>query len=296
MSCSSLVQVPNDLVRRSRAVSNAVLATSRLRRATVESSTPQFNSLPDADADEPPKLSLNSSPQRESLSQLGNSQGITPEHSIIDDSLAFPRPRGISLNSESRPLSSKSAVSDIYTARWKISASGILDLLLNDSGLIKDIKHRFSQHNNVIVGSDLVTYFVEKRLCQNRQDAVDLGQHLLLDDILQHEYQEHVFKDKYLFYIISPGAAHNAANVDAGSDESDFEFDQLLVAHDESRTASQNATSRHSALTQHLIRRLSMTGNNDYLRDPRLQDEVIATAATDRCSAVLFLTFMIIRL
>ncbi len=235
--------MPNDLVRKSRAVSNAVLAASRLRRITVEQSAPQFDHVPDASVDEPPNLTLNSSPQGESLPQLADANGITSKPSIADDSTTLLRRRSTSLNSETRPLSSRNAVSDIYTARWKISASGILDLLLNDSGLVKDVKYRFSQHTNVIVGSELVTYFVEKRLCQNRQDAVDLGQYLLLDDILQHEYREHVFKDKYLFYIISPGATHNAANIGASSDESDHEYDEPYFAHDEQRDAMQSATS-----------------------------------------------------
>ena len=209
--------------------------------------------------------------------------------SIIQNSAAGPRPRTISLNSETKTLSTRSNATDLYIARWKISASGILDLLQNDSGLIKDVKHRFSFHKNVLVGSELVTYFVNQHICQNRQDAVDLGHHLLLDDILQHEYQEHVFKDKYLFYVISPSATRNAANIGASSDDSDLDFDALLDA-DESPKKTQNTTSRHSALAKHLIRRLSMAGKEDYLDDAALQDDVVAEAAADRFWAELLLT------
>jgi hypothetical protein len=271
------------MTKRSRAGTNAVLAATRISRNTVESRTPPVQSLPDATANEPPKLTLNTNPDLASESQMLCMRNIISEPSVIEDSAEFPRPRGISLSSETRPLSSKSVISDIYTARWKISASEILDLLQNDSGLIKDVKHRFSQHKNVIIGSELVSYFVAKRICQNRQDAVDLGHHLLLDDILQHEYQEHVFKDKYLFYIISSGAARNAANIGASSDESDNDFNELITTHDESYIALQNSSTRHSALSQHLNRRPSTDGHNDYFRDARLQDDDFAAAAADRC-------------
>ncbi len=274
----------NETVRRSRASSNAVLAANRLRRLTVESSTPQHVPQPDATTDEPPTLILNAELKRASRSQLSHAHVFASEPSVTADSSVHIRPRGISLNSETKPLSSKSAISDVYTARWKISASEILNLLVNDSGLIKDVKHRFFLHKKVIVGSELVTYFLNKGICQNRQDAVDLGHHLLLDDILQHEYQEDVFKDKYLFYIIPPGAAGNAAMIGVNSDESDDDFNELIVAHDQLCNATENAN-------QHLAQRLSKDDSNDYLCDARLQDDVAAAASVDRFFAALSFFF-----
>lgn len=163
-----------------------------------------------------------------------------------------------------------------------------LDILKNlqQSGLIKDVKHRFTVHKGVIVGSELVTYFVATRICPSRQDAVDLGHHLVMDDILEHEFQEDVFKDKYLFYKLLPDAAYNATRIGTGSDDSDDNSEDSFPEDKEPATSVQNTqigNSGHSALAKYLMRKMSQVGQkDDYLNDSALQDDVVAQAAADR--------------
>jgi hypothetical protein len=156
-----------------------------------------------------------------------------------------------------------------------------LSILQQSPGLVKDVKHRFTTHKNVIIGSELVTFLVSARICTTRLDAVDLCQNLVLDDILQHEYQEHAFKDKYLFYLISPKAAQVAANLCNDSDESDP--DSPFVEQLESAINMQGASTGHSALARSLMRKMSTIPQDDYLNDVALQDDRVAQAAADRC-------------
>ncbi len=139
----------------------------------------------------------------------------------------------------------------------------------------------------MIVGSELVTYFVTTRICSTREDAVDLGQHLVMDEILEHEYQEHVFKDKYLFYRIVPNAAQNAANIgNASSDESDYDvIEGTADPKSFPPMAKRSSNIGHSILARHLMRNSISNDANDkdaYLNDTALQDDVVAEAAADR--------------
>lgn len=259
-----------------------------------------MNSLLPYPKDEPPPLVLNAGHAVASQPQNVNLHETPPSPSIMGQSQprvgSIDVPKLVLQNPTFEPqlLASSNAyrqrsisASDIYSARWKISAADILQLLQRDSGLIKDVKHRFSVHKSVIVGSELVSYFVTTRICSTREDAVDLGQHLVMDDILEHEYQEHVFKDKYLFYRILPRAAHNAAKIGAGSDDSDFDDDVDFIGleqHEASTPISKIASPGHSALARHLMRKMSSIGsdNDAYLNDSALQDDAVAEAAADR--------------
>jgi hypothetical protein len=268
-----------------------------------ENGTPEslLNSLLPYPNDEPPPLVLNAGHAVASQPQNVNLHETPPSPSIFGQ----PRPRVVSIDVPKliiqnptfvpQLLSSPSiaprqrsiSASDIYSARWKISAADILQLLQRDSGLIKDVKHRFSVHNSVIVGSELVSYFVTTRICSTREDAVDLGQHLVMDDILEHEYQEHVFKDKNLFYRILPRAAHNAAKIGSGSDDSDSDDGVDFIGldqHEGSTQMAKIASPGHSALARHLMRKMSSIGSDHdaYLNDSALQDDAVAEAAADR--------------
>ena len=90
-------------------------------------------------------------------------------------------------------------------------------------------------HRNVIIGSELVSFLISSRVCSVRADAVDLCNHLIMDEILQHEFQEHIFKDKYLFYVITPEAHSNACaigfNSDSDSDDEDVVDHSLLPCY-----------------------------------------------------------------
>ncbi len=132
-----------------------------------------------------------------------------------------------------------------------------------------------------------MSYFVMARICSNREDATDLGQHLIMDDILEHEFQEDIFKDKYLFYKIAPNAARNAANIGADSDVSDFEDDGAFF-HDNFPQTAKIAIPGHSQLATHLMRKSVASngvGKDAYLYDAALQDDLVAAAAADRYTA-----------
>lgn len=268
-----------------------------------ENRTPDslLNSLLPYPVNEPPPLVLNAGHAVASQPQKVNSHETPPSPSIIGQPRlrvgSIDVPKLVIQNPTFQPQLGSSplmaprqrsnSASDIYSARWKISAADILQLLQRDSGLIKDVKHRFSVHKSVIVGSELVSYFVTTRICSTREDAVDLGQHLVMDDILEHEYQEHVFKDKYLFYRILPHAAHNAAKIGAGSDDSDFDDDVDFIGldqHEGSTQMTKIANPGHSALARHLMRKMSSIDSDKdaYLNDSALQDDAVAEAAADR--------------
>ena len=105
-----------------------------------------------------------------------------------------------------------------------MAAPNILSLL-QGSGLIKNVKQFMVTHRNVIIGSELVSFLISSRVCSIRADAVDLCNHLIMDEILQHEFQEHIFKDKYLFYVITPEAHSNACAIGLNSEsDSDDEI------------------------------------------------------------------------
>jgi hypothetical protein len=259
---------------------------------------------------EPPPLILNPSPVIVPQPQQAKRTSIVlPTPAFVGLSAVSPRrivtnPEQKETNAQPKlpsllmlePRRRTNSATNIYTARWKVSAPEILHLLQSSSGIVKDVKHRFSVHKNVIIGSQLVTYFVTSRICSTREDAVDLGQHLIMDDILEHEYQEHVFKDKYLFYRIVPNAAQNAANIgNSSSDESDYD-DTGSVAEPQHfpQMSKKSANIGHSILARHLMRNSMPNDSNDkdsYLNDAALQDDIIAQAAADR-SQTAFLCVM----
>jgi hypothetical protein len=108
-----------------------------------------------------------------------------------------------------------------------------------------------------------------------------------MDEILEHEYQEHVFKDKYLFYRIVPNAAQNAATIgNPSSDESDYDvIEDTADPKSFPPMAKKSSNIGHSILARHLMRNsISNDANNKdaYLNDTALQDDVVAEAAADR--------------
>jgi hypothetical protein len=237
---------------------------------------------------------LNSSPDLTAQPLSANTREIFPALSTLEQSGGDSRSSTPSLQrvlQSSHRLAARQTSSkvDIYTARWKISAADILKNLQEHSGLIKDVKHRFTVHKRVIVGSELVTYFVATYICPTRQDAVDLGLHLVMDDILEHEFQEDNFKDKFLFYKVCPDAEYNASRIGANSDcdESDGSSGDAFIGDAEPAASARTAQIRnsgHSALAKYLMRKMSQAGRkkDDYLNDTALLDDLVAEAAADR--------------
>jgi hypothetical protein len=300
-----IVVVSDSPTLKSRTRSRSDAATRAKRSVTIsEPQTPDALAIavqPHPVVAEPPPLILNPSPDLTDQPLNANMHEIP---SVLGRSGAGPGSRGdsradspsLELLSESsrssspklaaRQPSSKLSPLDIYSARWKMSASAILKNV-QQSGLVKDVKHRFTTHKGVIVASELVTHFVATRICTARQDAVDLGHHLVMDDILEHEFQEDVFKDKYMFFKLLPDAEYNATKIGAGSDDSDDNSEDFFPGDKEPDTFVQNTqigNSGHSALAKYLMRKsMSQVGRkDDYLNDSALQDDVVAQAAADR--------------
>ena len=53
---------------------------------------------------------------------------------------------------------------------------------------------------HVYIGSECVSYLIEKGHAKTRADAVALGQALMDNNLLSHVTKDHRFKDEHLFY------------------------------------------------------------------------------------------------
>ncbi len=152
-------------------------------------------------------------------------------------------------------------------------------------------------HRNVIIGSELVSFLISSRVCSVRADAVDLCNHLIMDEILQHEFQEHIFKDKYLFYVITPEARSNACAIgfNSDSDSDDEIYDGGARRSSLAGFGRRASGGGHSLFARNLMRQQSVRksvtvkqhDSQDYLNDAALQDDLVAQAAADRCTAHL---------
>jgi hypothetical protein len=307
------MQVPSDAkgtpARRKRGYTT-VLASTRIQRSiSMTESLASDAVLPPIQGDEVPILVLNPSPDLAPQPQPASAHEHPALAASSDVSLRSAPPPTLFSNlknpyltssstsspalSSTRRISQNSTSGGVYSVRWKMNALDILLMLRRASGLIKDVKHRFTYHRNVIIGSELVSFLVSRRLCSTRNDAVDLCNHMVMDDILQHEFQEHIFKDKYLFYVISPDAESNAyaaGFIDESDDDGD---DEMLSSGAESSALPGFARSPsvgHSLLARSLMRQSiagKFNGNRDYLNDASLQDDLVAEAAADRCPSRL---------
>jgi len=65
---------------------------------------------------------------------------------------------------------------------------------------VQDRTHKFRTYKSVFIGSEAVTWLVANRFAKSRQEAVEIGNQLLKNDVFHHAVHEHKFKDDYLFY------------------------------------------------------------------------------------------------
>mmetsp|Transcript_16424 Transcript_16424/g.19617 ORF Transcript_16424/g.19617 Transcript_16424/m.19617 type:complete len:389 (+) Transcript_16424:110-1276(+) len=84
-------------------------------------------------------------------------------------------------------------------------------LMQNDSELVYERRYNFKKYHNCFVGSEAVSWLVEKKISPDREAAVELGNLMLKEGILHHVTHEHAFKDEKLFYrfILSAYADHD---------------------------------------------------------------------------------------
>eukprot|EP01094_Clydonella_sp_ATCC50884_P000341 TRINITY_DN10267_c0_g1_i1.p1 TRINITY_DN10267_c0_g1~~TRINITY_DN10267_c0_g1_i1.p1 ORF type:complete len:520 (+),score=191.95 TRINITY_DN10267_c0_g1_i1:33-1592(+) len=77
---------------------------------------------------------------------------------------------------------------------------------------IQDRMYHLKTYPQVFVGSQLVDWLVKERQC-TRKEAVDLGNEMLEKHFFHHVCDDHVFKDKYLFYRFLHDEKKQALNV-----------------------------------------------------------------------------------
>jgi Rap guanine nucleotide exchange factor 4 len=67
--------------------------------------------------------------------------------------------------------------------------------------MIKDRKYHLQTHESCLVGQEMVDWLIHlSPIVHSRSLAIGMWQALLEEGAIAHVYQEHYFKDKYLFY------------------------------------------------------------------------------------------------
>jgi len=69
-----------------------------------------------------------------------------------------------------------------------------------DGIVIKDRSYHFRKYISCFIGSEAVSWLVEKGIAKDRKEAVQLGKNLLDADLIHHVVDEHHFEDQHLFY------------------------------------------------------------------------------------------------
>jgi hypothetical protein len=64
---------------------------------------------------------------------------------------------------------------------------------------IKDRSERLNLYPACFIGSEAVDWLMQKQSC-TREEAIQLGQLLIERGIIHHVYDEHPFRDGYVFY------------------------------------------------------------------------------------------------
>jgi hypothetical protein len=67
-------------------------------------------------------------------------------------------------------------------------------------GFIADRKYHLQSYKKCFVGNEFVEWLVSCGECGTREDASELGRHLLEAGVIRHVCNDHHFKDDYLFY------------------------------------------------------------------------------------------------
>jgi len=76
------------------------------------------------------------------------------------------------------------------------------------SGLIRTRSWRLTRYPNVITGSDLVDWMIKEGIAKDREEAVEKGKILVAEKQLRHVYEQHDFKDEYLFFRFKEDEEH----------------------------------------------------------------------------------------
>jgi serine/threonine protein kinase len=74
--------------------------------------------------------------------------------------------------------------------------------LIRNANIVKDRRWRLKVYPNVFVGSEMVTW-LSQNFQLSREEAVQLGEKMLVSDVFHHVCRDHSFKDDYLFYRFS---------------------------------------------------------------------------------------------
>eukprot|EP00471_Norrisiella_sphaerica_P003241 CAMPEP_0184488724 /NCGR_PEP_ID=MMETSP0113_2-20130426/13106_1 /TAXON_ID=91329 /ORGANISM="Norrisiella sphaerica, Strain BC52" /LENGTH=897 /DNA_ID=CAMNT_0026871691 /DNA_START=146 /DNA_END=2837 /DNA_ORIENTATION=+ len=77
-----------------------------------------------------------------------------------------------------------------------------LAAILEDNVMERKLKYRLRTFKNAFIGEKAVSFMVGRRLAESRGDAVKLGNMLLMEGLIKHVTEDHVFKDEYLFYKV----------------------------------------------------------------------------------------------
>ena len=65
---------------------------------------------------------------------------------------------------------------------------------------IKDRKYRFKTYKNCFIGSDAVNTIIQLNIALNEEAAVEFGNTLIHNNLIEHVIKDHLFKNKKLFY------------------------------------------------------------------------------------------------
>ena len=75
---------------------------------------------------------------------------------------------------------------------------------------IKDRRYNLKKYKSCFIGSECVSLILELKYAYNEQQAVDFGNQLIQNDIIQHVERHHTFKNQKLFYKFVDGYQSNA--------------------------------------------------------------------------------------
>ena len=68
------------------------------------------------------------------------------------------------------------------------------------AGLVADRSYRLGTYKQCFVGSELVDWMIETSRASSREEAVRMGQTMVLTGVCHHVCRDHRFKDEYLFF------------------------------------------------------------------------------------------------
>mmetsp|Transcript_17656 Transcript_17656/g.26451 ORF Transcript_17656/g.26451 Transcript_17656/m.26451 type:complete len:552 (+) Transcript_17656:62-1717(+) len=90
--------------------------------------------------------------------------------------------------------------------------------LLQDEVVEKKLRYRLKTYKDAFVGSKAVDFLVEKKIASNRDEAVKLGNALMIEGFIRHVVGSHAFKDEKLFYNVIKCQPFTDAEVESSKD------------------------------------------------------------------------------